>query len=129
MIILSSTLSSFELRIVKISDHALDHPCNLKVPLTNSLIFHDFGNKYYTNSKKKRWVIYKNLVESSKIPPEWHLWIHDLVQKAPLKSNKKFKWQKEYVENLTGTDRAHKPSGSLKSDSKKNMKKYETWKI
>ena len=89
----------------------------------------DFGNKYYTNSKKKRWVIYKNLVESSKIPPEWHLWIHNLGQKAPLESKKKFEWQKKYVENLTGTNRAHKPSGSLKYDSKKNMKKYETWKI
>ena len=36
----------------------------------------EFGNKYYTNKKGKRWVIYKNEVEASKIPPEWHLWIH-----------------------------------------------------
>ena len=36
----------------------------------------EFGNKYYINSKGKRWVIYKNTVEATKIPPEWHLWIH-----------------------------------------------------
>ena len=30
---------------------------------------------------------------------------------------------------MTGTSKAHKPEGSLLSDLKKNMKKYETWKI
>jgi NADH:ubiquinone oxidoreductase 17.2 kD subunit len=39
----------------------------------------DFGNKYYSNSKGKRWVIYSSRVESSKIPPEWHLWMHYLT--------------------------------------------------
>ena len=87
-----------------------------------------FGNKYYSNTKGKRWVIYKNTVESSKIPPEWHLWIHYLVINEPKSSVNKFSWQKEYEENLTGTIKAHKPDGSLASDSKKNFKKYETWK-
>ncbi len=87
-----------------------------------------FGNKYYSNSKdKKRWVIYKNIVESSKIPPEWHLWIHYLSKNKPSESTNKFKWQKEYEENLTGTSKAYKPDGSLHSDSKKSTKKYETW--
>ena len=89
----------------------------------------EFGNKYYSNSKGKRWVIYKNIVESSKIPPEWHLWIHFLtVDKPPVNLNK-FQWQKKHQENLTGTTKAYRPEGSLKSDSKKNMKKYETWKF
>ena len=88
----------------------------------------EFGNKYYSNSKGKRWVIYQNKVESSKIPPEWHLWIHFLTDNKPSENLAKFKWQKKYEENLTGTIRAHKPDGSLISDSKKDMKKYETWK-
>ena len=71
----------------------------------------EFGNKYYSDSKKKkRWVIYKNRVESSKIPPEWHSWIHFQTINKP-------------------TKKAHKPEGSLLNDSKKSMKKYETWKI
>ena len=47
-----------------------------------------------------------------------------------LESNetKKFSWQKQHEENLTGTNRAYKPEGSLASGLKKNMKKYETWK-
>ena len=88
-----------------------------------------FGNKYYENSKKKRWVIYKKNVESSKIPPEWHLWIHFLTKNKPLNDRNKFSWQKDHEENLTGTEKAYKPEGSLASDSKKNMKKYETWKV
>ena len=88
----------------------------------------EFGNKYYSNKKGKRWVIYDNKVESSKIPPEWHLWIHFLKKDKPGHNINKFSWQKKHVENLTGTDKSHKPEGSLTSDSKKDMKKYETWK-
>jgi len=87
----------------------------------------EFGNKYYLNSKGKRWVIYKNSIESTKIPPEWHLWIHFLSKDKPT-LEKKYEWQIPHKENLTGTVQAHKPEGSLSSDSKKNMNKYETWK-
>ena len=89
----------------------------------------EFGNKYYSNSKGKRWVIYQNEVESSKIPSEWYLWIHFLRNNVPSDNQNKFKWQKKHEENLTGTTRAHRPDGSLSSDSKKEMKKYETWKF
>ena len=88
----------------------------------------EFGNKYYSNSKGKRWVIYKYNIESSKIPAEWHSWIHFLKMNKPTEDNKKFSWQKQHEENLTGTKKAHKPEGSLIHNSKKNMKKYETWK-
>ena len=88
-----------------------------------------FGNKYYSNSKGKRWVIYKNNIEASKIPPEWHLWIHYLSKDKPVDKTSSFSWQKKYEGNLTGTERAHKPEGSLATNPKKNMKKYETWKI
>ena len=86
-----------------------------------------FGNRYYSNNKNKRWVIYKDKVESSKIPPDWHTWIHSLKKNIPDKKSFKFSWQKEYEENLTGTVKAYKPEGSLHSDTKKSMKKYETW--
>ncbi len=89
----------------------------------------EFGNKYYSNKKDgKRWVIYKNRIDSSKIPAEWHSWIHFLTRNKPDDNLSKYKWQKKHEENLTGTSKAHKPEGSLSSDSKKDMKKYETWK-
>ena len=88
-----------------------------------------FGNKYYSDSKKeKRWVIYKNRVESSKIPPNWHSWIHFQTKNKPNLKGQLFSWQKQHEENLTGTKRAHKPDGSMLNNEKKDMKKYETWK-
>ena len=87
----------------------------------------EFGNKYYSNSKGKRWVIYKSTIESSRIPPEWHLWIHFLSKNKPSDNLAKFNWQKKHEENLTGTIKAYKPDGALNSDSKTDMKKYETW--
>ena len=59
----------------------------------------EFGNKYYSSSKGKRWVIYKNYVESSKIPAEWHSWIHFLKSNKPSSEIKKFTWQKKHKEN------------------------------
>ena len=88
----------------------------------------EFGNKYYSNSKGKRWVIYKNNIESSKIPAEWHSWIHFLRTNKPSVQTKKFSWQIQHEENLTGTKKAYKPDGSLINNLKKDMKKYESWK-
>jgi len=97
--------------------------------ITGKLVGKDeFENKYYTNKRGKRWVIYNNEVEASKIPPEWHLWIHFMTNRIPENNSRKFNWQEKYVENLTGTSRAYSPDGSLKSKTKKDMKKYEVWK-
>ena len=46
----------------------------------------------------------------------------------PTKNITKFSWQKEHQENQTGTKKAYKPEGSLSSDIKKDIRKYETWK-
>ena len=69
-----------------------------------------------------------NNIESSKIPPEWHSWIHFLRTNKPSVQTKKFSWQIQHEENLTGTKKAYKPDGSLINDLKKDMKKYESWK-
>jgi NADH:ubiquinone oxidoreductase subunit len=87
-----------------------------------------FGNKYYSNSYGKRWVVYKGEIESTKIPPEWHAWIHFTNLKIPVESVKKFSWQKEHEENNTGSEDAYKPEGSLSFENKKVIKKYDTWK-
>tara|TARA_Y100000590_G_scaffold51348_1_gene53965 strand:- start:5508 stop:5876 length:369 start_codon:yes stop_codon:yes gene_type:complete len=89
----------------------------------------EFGNKYFKNSKNKRWVIYNNIVESSAIPPEWHSWLHFLKNNPPISNVTKFSWQKKHEGNLTGTDKAYKPDGALSSKTRKNIKKYETWEV
>ena len=36
----------------------------------------DRGNKYYQSKKGKRWVIYSDTIDASKIPVEWYSWMH-----------------------------------------------------
>ena len=84
-----------------------------------------FGNKYYESKKGKRWVIYSNEVEASKIPVEWYSWMHFTPNKIEKSHElKKYEWQKPHQSNLTGTDSAYYPNKN-KNASKK---KYKSWK-
>tara|TARA_Y100000591_G_scaffold144849_1_gene124454 strand:+ start:186 stop:542 length:357 start_codon:yes stop_codon:yes gene_type:complete len=85
----------------------------------------EFGNKYYKNKKDERWVIYAKDIEATKITSDWFLWIHHTVNEIPVKSLKKFKWQKSHKQNLSGSSKAYKPNKITKENKFKN---YETWK-
>ena len=80
--------------------------------------------------RKKRYVRYNGLVESSKIPPMWHAWLHYIDDKIPSKKRKLFEWQKSHEPNLTGTIYAKKPKGSLSQVGlrQKSSADYESWK-
>ena len=49
----------------------------------------DTGNKYYEERKaslegrKRRYVIYNGYAEPSKVPAEWHGWLHHTFDKPP----------------------------------------------
>lgn len=94
------------------------------------------GNQYYrTNADKprdeRRWVIYNGESEASRIPPEWHLWIHHITNDTPDKailSNQE--WQKPHHENLTGTNQGYAPESSLMRQEGHRPKAtgdYEAW--
>ena len=36
----------------------------------------ELGNKYYQSKKGKRWVVYTDTIDASKIPVEWYSWMH-----------------------------------------------------
>ena len=84
-----------------------------------------YGNKYYNNKKNERWVVYQDNVEASKITSEWFLWMHHTTNEIP-KDKKKYLWQKEHLENQTGTKKSYRPSFISKLNRIK--KKYDTWK-
>lgn len=81
------------------------------------------GNRYFVQAKgvgplgvPRRWVIYANGAEASKIPPEWHGWMHYTVDTPPTaEAYRPRPWQKPHQENLTGTQAAYRPSGSILS--------------
>ena len=85
----------------------------------------EYGNKYYQSKRGKRWVIYANEIDASKIPVEWYSWIHFTPNKIEKNHNlNKYDWQKPHQSNLTGTDSAYYPNKN------KNVieKKYKSWK-
>ena len=88
----------------------------------------EHDNSYYrsrsNDRKEKRWVIYKGLVEATKIPPLWHRWLHFTTNDIPNKNQREnMSWQKAHIPNYTGTSFAYSPE----SKSNKN-KLYEAWK-
>jgi NADH:ubiquinone oxidoreductase subunit len=74
------------------------------------------GNVYYEerrprrNLRIRRWVAYAGEPEASKVPPEWHAWLHYTVD-APLPSGARRPWQKPHIPNSTGTAQSYRPPG------------------
>ena len=84
------------------------------------------GNKYYKSKKDERWIVYKGNVEASNITSDRFLWMHHTINEPPKSDKKKYLWQKDHLENQTGTLNSYKPSTISKLNT--NIKKYETWK-
>ncbi len=86
--------------------------------LTGRLVGRDaLGNTYYEQRRAprdgrrvRRWVIYAGVPEASKVPPEWHSWLHYTTD-MPLPEQGKRPWQKPHVPNLTGTPLSYRPAG------------------
>jgi NADH:ubiquinone oxidoreductase subunit len=74
-----------------------------------------YGNRYYqSKAGNRRWVIYNGLVEASRVPPDWHGWLHHTFNDPPTTMPFKTKpWEQEHRPNLTGTAEAYRPDGSL----------------
>ncbi len=51
---------------------------------------------------QKRWVLYNGEPDPTKIPPEWHIWLHYIAD-TPLSEGQKRPWQKPHMPNKTGT--------------------------
>jgi len=89
----------------------------------------EFGNRYYTNKKGRRWVAYKGIAEASKVPADWHRWLHKTTDTLPESSKKKYKWEKAHLPNLSGTDLAYLPPRHIKRGEKspRVVGEYEAW--
>ena len=101
------------------------------------------GNRYYEEKAepkgynpivgrrvRRRWVMYKGDVEASRIPPEWHAWLHYTVDELPTETDYKPKsWEAEHIPNRTGTAEAYFPQGSLlsKASRPRVTGDYEAW--
>ena len=83
------------------------------------------GNKYYESKSGRRWIVYNDEVEASKIPNEWYSRMHYMNNKIENNHNlKKYDWQREHMPNQTGADNSFHP----KKYNNVIKKKYKSWK-
>jgi NADH:ubiquinone oxidoreductase subunit len=78
------------------------------------------GNAYYRSKKRspdgreRRWVIYAGANDASRVPPEWHGWLHGSFDGVPESNLPPARvWEVDYTPNATGTARAYRPAGAL----------------
>ena len=96
-----------------------------------------YGNVYYTARPRKgyhrerRWVIYKGEPEASKVPPEWHAWLHYQTDTVPDPEHPSYRrpWQKPHMPNTTGTHQAYHPPGHILEGGKRDKATgdYQPW--
>lgn len=94
------------------------------------------GNRYYEDMKglgpadrPRRWVIYNGEADASKVPPEWHGWLHYIVDEPGNAAYQAKSWQKPHVPNMTGTSAAYRPAGSILNPTRRRpaAPDYEPW--
>jgi NADH:ubiquinone oxidoreductase subunit len=64
------------------------------------------------------------------VPPEWHVWLHYTVDAPPTREPLPTKpWEKPHRPNLTGTEEAYHPPGSLYRPGTRTpaRRSYEAW--
>lgn len=99
----------------------------------------DYGNTYYEakdasdsyDGRKRRWVTFTGYAEASKVPPEWHGWLHHTFVEPPTTAPLPRRiWEKDHRPNLTGTIHAYKPKGAISRGGERQRATgdYEAWK-
>lgn len=93
------------------------------------------GNVYFQsrkleNGKIRRWVMYAGANDASRVPPEWHGWLHytqgDVPDRA-LPAPRSF--ELPATANLTGSSGAYRPAGAIETSNKRAVATgdYQAW--
>jgi NADH:ubiquinone oxidoreductase subunit len=94
------------------------------------------GNAYFRAKKKlpdgreRRWVIYNGANDASRVPPEWHGWLHGAFDGLPESNLPPARiWEADYTPNATGSAAAYRPQGALERGGRRAAATgdYESW--
>lgn len=95
------------------------------------------GNRYYEERgrtrgwlRKRRWVVYKGADEATRVPPDWHRWLHHTAKEPPTETPLPHQpWERPHQPNLTGTPQTYRPRGSEYRGGKRARATgdYEAW--
>jgi NADH:ubiquinone oxidoreductase subunit len=95
-----------------------------------------YGNKYYQENKvslegrPRRYVTYNGYADASRVPADWHGWLHHTFELPPTEDPFVLKpWEKDHRPNMTGTRFAYRPKGSLAAPGagKALANSYQAW--
>ncbi|WP_375593539.1 NADH:ubiquinone oxidoreductase subunit NDUFA12 [Algihabitans albus] len=101
----------------------------------------DQGNRYFRDKRgplkradslrrERRWVVYAGDVEASRVPPDWHAWLHHTTDEPPpAGGTPRRSWMKEHQPNRTGTELAYRPPGHTLEGGRRDRATgdYEAW--
>ena len=92
------------------------------------------GNRYFESPKPvsgkiRRWVIYRGNNDASRVPPEWHGWLHHMTDLIPETLPPARVWEKPPLPNMTGTESRWLPAGALERGGNRPAATgdYEAW--
>ena len=89
------------------------------------------GNRYFrSRDGKRRWVIYKGSNDASRVPAEWHGWLHGTLDGLPSEALPPTReWQAAPAANLTGSTAAYRPAGALERGGRRAAATgdYQPW--
>ncbi len=88
------------------------------------------GNRYFSAKDGRRWVLYDGPNDASRVPPEWHGWLHHTHDDLPGEALPPVRpWQADALPNQTGTARAHRPAGALERGGARSAATgdYQPW--
>ena len=80
------------------------------------------------NKELKDRDVERTIPEASRVAPEWHGWLHHTWQEPPTaRPFARKPWEKPHQANLTGTDAAYRPPGSILGQPRPPAADYEAW--
>lgn len=93
------------------------------------------GNRYFRKKRndgraERRWVIYNGANDASRVPAEWHGWLHGNMDGLPESNLPPARiWEVDFTPNATGTPSAYRPAGALERGGKRAAATgdYEAW--
>ena len=88
------------------------------------------GKRKHADGRERRWVIYQGANDASRVPAEWHGWLHGAFDGVPESNLPPPRiWEVDSEPNATGTETAYRPSGALERGGRRAAATgdYEAW--
>ncbi len=98
--------------------------------LAGNRYFQERTNRDSYDGRLRRFVTYRGYADATKVPADWHGWLHYTFDEPPTVAPFKLKaWEKDHLPNMTGTPYAYRPAGAIAKGGERARATgdYEAW--